>query len=62
MTKKVPVFLFPDDRDETFSALHVTCEVRHEPVIREIIAKTRLVRITDLQKIADVLHCVDPNT
>jgi hypothetical protein len=55
MTEKVQVFLFPDDKDETFSALHITCEARHEAVIREIIAKTRLVRITDLQKISDVL-------
>lgn len=55
MTQKTKVFLFPDDRDETFSELHVTCGSHHADLMREIIAKTRLVRIGDLQKIADVL-------
>jgi hypothetical protein len=49
------IYLFPNDRAPEFKDIHFECESHLEQIMRQIVANTKLIRVSDLQSIADTL-------
>jgi hypothetical protein len=55
MKTRVKIYLFPNDRSDDFKGIHFTCEAHLETIMRDIVKRTKLVRVSDFQAIADSL-------